>query len=142
MTTQFSHLGTRNCDDYKMRKKATPNYAVSCKVQIFWKGHKNLAHLTLIIWRYKVTKLKKSGRWAKFLWPSPSHNTWTLATHNERVIFNAVCLFDYKYKTFRKRVFVDDISNHFIFFFLGKKILILLKSWGQDFSRRCHQERQ
>ena len=27
----------------------------TCKVQIFWEGHKNLAHLPLTIWRYYLT---------------------------------------------------------------------------------------
>ena len=48
-------------------------------VQIFWEGHKNLAHLPLI---FDVTKWYpiKSGRWAQCLWPS--QNIWTLLNSN------------------------------------------------------------
>ena len=38
------------------------------KVQIFWAGHKNLAHLPLFFWQYLIASNYKR----------PSHNIWTL----------------------------------------------------------------
>ena len=39
-------------------------------------GKQLIVIFTLVVWRYLLTNVKKSERWAKFVWPS--QNTWTL----------------------------------------------------------------
>ena len=46
-----------------------------CKVQIFWEGHKKLAHLPPLIWHCLVASNYK-WKMGQILWPS--QNIWTL----------------------------------------------------------------
>ena len=54
--------------------------AMSIKVWIFWEGHKNLAHLPLVIWCYVLGQIK-SGGWVEFIWPSQNIRTLQDSTY-------------------------------------------------------------
>ena len=69
------HLLVQKCFDHHVQYiLGYVKYFWLGKVQIFWEGNKNLAHLPLF---FEITKLSQiiSGRWAKFL--QPSQNVWT-----------------------------------------------------------------
>ena len=52
------------------------------KVQIFWEGHKNLAHLPLFIWHYLVAS---NYKWKMgHIFVQPSQNIWTLKGKGEK----------------------------------------------------------
>ena len=75
-SASFLPKSTRMESNVPKKKSIKGLTCLKLKFRYSEKAQKKLAHLPFIIWHYYNWYQIKSGRWAKFLWPS--QNIWTL----------------------------------------------------------------